>query len=51
MVNMDSSAPEATRRGIDVNKTSVSSQPLKNAMTNPPMNVVTSCRNFPTCAY
>jgi hypothetical protein len=48
-MKMDIRPPDATRRGIEDNKTRVRSHPLKNATTNPPMNVDNSCRNFPTC--
>jgi hypothetical protein len=46
---MASPAPAITSRGMEDNMTRVSSHPLTNAMMKPPMNVDTSCINFPTC--
>ena len=46
---MDITAPDATRRGIEDDMTRAISHPLINAITKPPMNVVVSCKNFPTC--
>jgi hypothetical protein len=46
---MDITAPDATRRGIEDDRTRVRSHPLINAITKPPTKVEISCTNFPTC--
>jgi hypothetical protein len=46
---MDNPAPAITSRGMEDSMTRVRSQPLINDIIKPPMNVDTSCINFPTC--
>jgi hypothetical protein len=46
---MAMTAPDRTRRGMEDAMTRVSFHPLIKAMTKPAVNVVNSCKNFPTC--
>lgn len=47
-ITRDMIPPAMTRGGIEDNMTKERSHPLVKAIINPPKNVDTSCKNFPT---